>query len=74
MPSHHLGKLYASELVFTGAYAESIALVKTQNPADLVNISTAVANAFRSMNTMRSRMMRTLLDSSVGVILITTKL
>ena len=73
MPSH-LGKLYTRELLFVNVYDASIARAATQNEEDLAKISATVATAVDTMTRMHSTMMKTLTDSSVGIILITTKL
>ncbi len=50
------------------------AMTETQNEDDLTKIRATVANAVDTMTRMHSTMMKALTDTSVGVILITTKL
>ena len=72
MPSH-LGKIYVNELVFTGAYDAVIASTITQSPDDLTKLAASVTVAFETMRVMHSTMLKTLIDTSKGIILITTK-
>jgi hypothetical protein len=72
MPSH-LGKLYVAEIMFVNQFDASVVTAKTESPEDMLRIQTVVKNCFRSMTIMHSRQMKTLIDTTVGVLLVTTK-
>ena len=72
MPSH-LGKLYTNELVFVKAFDPAIVTALTSDPNDMEKISHVVTIAFKNMEIMRTTMLSTLTESTLGVILITAK-
>ena len=72
MPSH-LGKLYVAELVYDSPPPEPFACAFTDHPDDLAKITRVIASSFKTMRTMKSKTIKTLVDTSKGVALITVK-
>jgi hypothetical protein len=71
MPTH-LGKLYHAEVVFENAFDRSVVLPITSNDVDIAKIEGIAKAAFASIKskTMRTRMLKTLVDTSVGALLV----
>jgi hypothetical protein len=69
MPSH-LGKIYVSELSFHTSFDPALVTAVTQNEGDLVKIKGVVENSLRTLVMMKSRVIKTLVDTSIGAILL----
>ena len=68
-----LGKNYTTEIVFQDKFNSDLVTILSDKMEDVTAVSEATVKCFNTMKRLKSKQMKTLIDLTIGPILITAK-